>query len=226
MSDQQKKNAGEAAAAQIQNHTTIGLGSGSTVTYFLDALGRRILEERLDIRGVSSSEKTTRLAAERGIPLVTFSETASLDTAVDGADEISPSLALIKGGGASLLREKIVIEAARRVLIIADEAKAVSVLGSFPLPVEVVMFGWQQTKAKLEAEGLEPVLRQGENGPLVTDNDNYILDCRTGDVSDPAALHRRLKQLTGVVETGIFPDQADEAILGTPEGTSILQRKG
>jgi ribose 5-phosphate isomerase A len=217
--DAQKQAAGEAAAELVEAGMVVGLGTGSTAAWFVKALAAR----SLDIRGVPTSEATANLARELGIPLVGLDDVKAIDLTVDGADEIGPGLSLIKGGGAALLREKLVWEASRRCVVIADAAKVVKVLGQFPLPIEVVRFGHPHTGRRLadiaaEFELPPPRLRTAERGVVVTDGGNVIYDLAAGAIPDPAALAGALKSLTGVVEHGLFLDLADAALVGTDAG--------
>ena len=181
----------------------------------------------LDVRGVPTSEKTAELARDLGIPLMALDDVKAIDLTVDGADEIGPGLSLIKGGGAALLREKLVWEASTRCVVIADAAKHVKTLGKFPLPIEVVRFGHVHTGQKLadiaaEFELQPPRLRKAERGIVVTDGGNVIYDMMPGVIADPAILGQALKSVTGVVDHGLFLDLADEALVGTDEGVVRL----
>lgn len=221
--DAQKKASGEAAALLVEPGMVVGLGTGSTAAWFVKALAAR----KLDIRGVPTSEATASLARELGIPLVALDDVMSIDLTVDGADEIGPGLSLIKGGGAALLREKLVWEASRRCVVIADAAKHVKVLGKFPLPIEVVRFGHSHTGRRLADIAAEfdlppPRLRMADRGVVVTDGGNVIYDMASGGIADPAALAQALKTVTGVVDHGLFLDLADEALVGTDEGVVKL----
>ena len=219
-----KRRAGYRAAELVEDGMTVGLGTGSTAFYLVERLGRRVREEGLRVRCVPTSSRTEEQARSSGLTLVDFAEVRELDLAVDGADEIGPGLSLIKGGGGALLREKLVASAARRFVVIADVAKRVPVLGEFPLPVEVVPFAWQVTARRVaRVTGAEPSLRLGEDGrAFVTDNGNYILDCRCRRIPDPARTERELKLLTGVVECGLFVGLAHSAIVGTDEGVENI----
>jgi ribose 5-phosphate isomerase A len=221
-----KQRAGYKAVELVEDGMTLGLGTGSTAYWAVERLGERVREEGLRVRCVPTSRRTEEQARSLGIPLVTFAEVHRLDLAIDGADEIGPGLALIKGGGGALLREKLVAAAARRFVVIADASKKVEVLGKFPLPVEVVPFAWEVTARRVaEAVGVEPQLRRDASGATyVTDNGNYILDCRCGEIRDPATMERELKLLTGVVECGLFVGMADEAIVATDEGVEVIGR--
>jgi ribose 5-phosphate isomerase A len=221
--DDQKRISGEAAAELVENGMVVGLGTGSTAAWFVKALAAR----KLDIRGVPTSEATANLARELGIPLAALDDVKSIDLTVDGADEIGPGLSLIKGGGAALLREKLVWEASKRCVVIADAAKHVTALGKFPLPIEVVRFGHVHTGQRLadiaaEFDLLPPRLRMAERGVVVTDGGNVIYDMAAGVIAEPAALAAALKAVTGVVDHGLFLDLADEALLGTDQGVVKL----
>jgi ribose 5-phosphate isomerase A len=221
--DDQKRISGEAAAELVEAGMVVGLGTGSTAAWFVKALAAR----KLDIRGVPTSEATANLARELGIPLAALDDVKSIDLTVDGADEVGPGLSLIKGGGAALLREKLVWEASKRCVVIADAAKKVDALGKFPLPIEVVRFGHVHTGHRLadiaaEFELLPPRLRMADRGIVVTDGGNVIYDLPSSVIAEPAALAAALKAVTGVVDHGLFLDLADEALLGTDQGVVKL----
>jgi ribose 5-phosphate isomerase A len=225
MSDQQKQRAGEAAAERVEAGMVVGLGTGSTAAWFVKALAARKLP---DLRCVPTSEKTADLARELGLTLSTLDDTPRIDLTVDGADEVGPGLALIKGGGAALLREKLVWEASARCIVIADAAKVVKTLGAFPLPIEVVAFGHKTTGNRIADVladhdiALPARLRQADRGIVRTDGGNVIYDAKCGAITDPARLADDLKLITGVVEHGLFLDLADEAIIGTDDGVDLL----
>src|SRR5215210_5246751 len=223
-----KQRAGFRAAEFVEDGMSVGLGTGSTAYWLVERLGERVRDEGLRVRGVPTSRRTEEQARRLRIPLVTLGEAGALDLAIDGADEIGPGLALIKGGGGALLREKLVASAARRFVVVADASKRVEVLGRFPLPVEVVPFAWELTARRVSAlTRAEPALRRGEGGEVyVTDNGNYILDCRCGEIPDPARTGRELKALTGVVESGLFVGMADLAVVATDGGVEIIGRQG
>jgi len=223
--DDQKRAAGEAAAALVEPGMIVGLGTGSTAAWFVKALAAR----RLDVRGVPTSRATADLAASLGIALAELDDVKAIDLTVDGADEIGPGLALIKGGGAALLREKLVWEASRRCVVIADAAKKVPMLGAFPLPIEVVPFGHRSTALRISdalAEcdiGIGPRLRKKDGAPVQTDNGNLIYDAACGRIPAPAALALALKSVTGVVDHGLFLDLADLALVGEEGGVVSLE---
>jgi ribose 5-phosphate isomerase A len=217
--DVSRRKAGEVAAAEVKDGMKLGLGSGRTAEYFVQALGARLTRETLRIVGVPTSEQTAALARDFGIPLTTLEDTPELDLVVDGADEVGPGLRLIKGGGGALLREKIVASSAKRMIVVADAAKVVPTLGAYPLPIEVVPFGISATRRTIERTasrlGLTGALnvRQGNAGPYVTDGGNHIIDASFGRIPDPDTLSAALKQITGVVEHGLFIRLAGDAII-------------
>ncbi|MEK5062263.1 ribose-5-phosphate isomerase RpiA [Cytobacillus sp. FSL R5-0596] len=223
-SDLQKKAAGEKAAEFVRSGMTIGLGSGSTVFWFLKRLGE-LINAGLTVRGVPSSLRTEGWAREFNIPLTDFSKTQLLDLAIDGADEVDPYFNLTKGGGGSLLREKIVDAYAKKLIIIVDESKLVNQLGKFPLPVEVVPFGWELTSNRIAELGAIPQLRVNDGEIFVSNNGNYILDCQFEKIPNPKELHNQLKQMTGVVETGLFIDMTDLVLVGSTGKVDSLKKK-
>jgi ribose 5-phosphate isomerase A len=220
-----KQRAGFRAVEFVEGGMAVGLGTGTTAYWMVERLAERV-REGLDVRCVPTSRRTEEQARARGIPLVTFAEVQRLDLSIDGADEIGPGLALIKGGGGALLREKLVARAARRFVVIADAGKRVETLGRFPLPVEVVPFAWEVTARRVaEVTRAEPRLRRDERGETyLTDNGNYILDCRCGEIRDPEGTERELKLLTGVVECGLFVSMADLAVVATDDAVEIIER--
>ena len=223
--DGQKHEAAAAALAEVADGMILGLGTGSTAAIFVDLLGARV-RDRLRVTGVPTSERTAEQARRLGIPLAGLDDCPALDLVVDGADEVDTgSLALVKGLGGALLREKLVALAGRRMVVIVDEGKLVTGLGHGPVPVEIVAFGAATTLARLREAGAVPQLRLGPGGaPYRTDGGNLIADCRFALIPDPAALHARLKVLTGVVETGLFPGLASRVIVGAADGPRILER--
>jgi len=225
--DDQKRAAGEAAAKLVESGMIVGLGTGSTAAWFVRALADRMQAEKLDVRAVTTSQATTALAEVLGIPLLDLNQ-VEIDLTVDGADEVGPGLSLIKGAGAALLREKLVWEASRRCVVIADAAKRVARLGKRPLPIEVVRFGHESTALRISdvlAEydvGVGPRLRLKDNEAVVTDEGHLIYDAFCGTIEAPALLADALKCVTGVVEHGLFLDLADEALIGTDDGVERL----
>ncbi len=227
MSDDLKRRAAEAAVAHVEDGMRLGLGSGSTAAHFLTLLGRRVADG-LDVAGVPTSEATARLARAAGVPLTTLDENPELDLDVDGADEIGPGLALIKGGGGALLREKIVAAASARMIVVADMGKRVDELGAFPLPIEVAPFGLAATALAIERAAVElglPAaldLRRRHGKPFVTDGGNRILDASFGRIPDPEALANRLANIPGIVEHGLFLGLADLALIASPDGVAVI----
>jgi ribose 5-phosphate isomerase A len=225
--DEQKRAAGEAAAELVESGMIVGLGTGSTAAWFVRAVAERMDREKLDVRAVATSTATAGLAEVLGIPLLELGQ-VQIDLTVDGADEIGPGLALIKGAGAALLREKLVWEASRRCVVIADEGKRVPRLGKAALPIEVVRFGHESTALRIcdalaECDlGAAPRLRIRDGQMVVTDGGNVIYDVVCGAIEEPAMLADALKSVTGVVEHGLFLDLADEALLGTDGGVERL----
>jgi len=222
--DTWKHLAGEAAAKLIEEGMVIGLGSGSTAAHMIHGLARRIQEGLRIVGGVPTSQATAQLASSLGIPLTNLDTHPKLDLAIDGADEIDDQLHLIKGGGGALLREKIVASVAQRFIVIGDVNKQVQVLGlRTPLPVEVIPFAETPVRKRLEDLGAVVKVRQRRDQVYLTDNGNVILDCLfTNGIPDPSNLEPRIKQIVGVVETGLFLHMAEQVIIGGPEGVKIL----
>jgi ribose 5-phosphate isomerase A len=219
--------AARAALERLEPGMTIGLGSGRAVWRLIDLIGERWPGGAVPLRSAFASNRTRELAAAQGIEAVELDGTTRLDLAIDGADEVDPQLGLIKGGGAALLREKIVVTAADRFLVVAEVRKRVARLGeTFKLPVEVVRFGWADTRRRLLDTLLPSAdLRISAADPVVTDEGHYLLDCTLPAQGDPALLGEALKATVGVVEHGLFIGLADEAILGTPDGrVEVMQR--
>jgi len=212
-----KTAAAELAVAELRDGMLVGLGTGSTATLAVRAIGRRV-REGLRITGVATSEQTEALARELGIPLTTLAEDTVIDVTIDGADEVERgTLALIKGAGGALLREKIVASASRRLVIVIDSSKWVDRLGTrYPVPVEVVPFGWPTTAARLRRLGATPELRRDGGRPFVTDGGHYILDCGFPDIPDPATLAHHLDGVVGVVEHGLFIGLTSRVVEATP----------
>ena len=219
-----KRDAGEAAAALVTDGMVVGLGTGSTAYFVIAALIRRVAEG-LHITAIPTSEASGKQAQAGGITLVDFATVTEIDLTIDGADAITRvGLHMIKGLGGALLREKIVANASRKLVIVADSGKLVDQLGTnSPLPVEVVPFGWQVTAARIGTLAGPPKLRMDAAGaPFRTDGGNYILDCQTGAIADPVALDARLQGVVGVVETGLFISRADAVYLADADGVRCL----
>lgn len=223
--DKAKFVAAKRAVDFVENGMKVGLGTGSTAAWMVRCLGERVREEGLRIVGVPTSTRTAELARAVGIKIASLDDVKWLDLTIDGADEVDQNLALIKGGGAALLQEKIVATASDQMIVIADAAKEVQQLGNFPLPIEVVPFGWQTTKALVE-ETLESLdvlardvtLRMNGDRPLITDESNYILDLHLRRIGNPRQMALILNQIPGVVENGLFIDICDILVLGHGDG--------
>lgn len=215
-----KERAARAAADQVHSGMRLGLGSGSTVYLIVAALGQRIQRGELqNIEVVVASSWADRAAREAGLPITTLDDRPWLDLSIDGADEVDPDRNMIKGGGGALLRERIVLAAAERTLIVIDESKLVQRLGErWAVPVEVVQFGWRVAERILREYGAQPQLRMDGDQPLRTDEGNIILDCRFGPIADPASLARSLNEVPGVMAHGLFLGMADQVLIGTESG--------
>ena len=222
-----KREVGEAAAKLVESGMIVGLGTGSTAAWFVRALAQRIVSEKLDVRGVATSAATQTLAEVLAIPLLELNA-VEIDLTIDGADEIGPGLQLIKGAGAALLREKLVWEASRRCVVIADERKRVPRLGKFPLPIEVIRFGHEATALRIgdalsECDlGAAPRLRIRDGEVVVTDSGNLLYDVACGAIDEPSMLADAIKSVTGVVDHGLFLDMDDEALVGGDKGVQRL----
>ncbi|WP_210611112.1 ribose-5-phosphate isomerase RpiA [Priestia flexa] len=200
----EKQAVGEKAAEFVKDDMIVGLGTGSTVYYTILKLGERV-KNGLRIQGVPTSKETEKLARQVGIPLVTLADVNKLDLAIDGADEVDNQFSLIKGGGGALLREKMIAKASEQFIVVADSTKLVQTLGAFPLPVEVVRFGWEMTAKHIRDLGCVPRLRLLEDHtPFITDNGNYIIDCHFQEIKRPHELEVTLNMMPGVVENGLF----------------------
>src|SRR4051812_17442601 len=198
--DRLKMEAARRALALVEPGMTVGLGSGSTATMWIKLLGERVQSGELKIRAIASSEDSEELGRSYGIPFTDFEETKQLDLTVDGADEVAPGLALIKGGGGKLLREKIVASASKRFVVVVDESKVVEKLGAFPLPVEVIQMAEPLVSAELKKLGFTPTIRMNKDGSqYITDEGNLILDCSGMLIEDPVAMGKKLDSIVGVV---------------------------
>jgi ribose 5-phosphate isomerase A len=216
--DDAKRMAARRALEYVEDGMLLGLGSGTTSTMFIQELGERV-KQGLRVRGIATSTASQQLAESLSIPITNFDESPVLDLAVDGADEVGPGLALIKGGGGALLREKIVASAARRFIVIADSSKLVDHLGRFPLPVEVIQMALPIVTRKLAAFGVNPKLRHRPDGSrYITDEGNYILDCVCGEIANPAKTAAEIRGIAGVVEHGLFLGMASLALIASDQG--------
>ena len=220
-----KKLAAEAALDYVKDGYVVGLGTGSTIRYLLAALEQRV-RAGLKITGVPTSEETAELARKAGIPLLSDDDLWPIDVAVDGADQVDPQLNLIKGGGGALLREKIVAANARQMIITVDETKRVSVLGgAFPLPIEVLPFGWRNTAREIEQLGGKTVRRERNSHVFRTASGHYILDLHIARIEDPADLEVRLNRIPGVIECGLFVGRTDVLIVAASNGVEVHTRQ-
>lgn len=224
--DSLKREAAVAAMREVSDGMVLGLGTGSTVTHFIRELGDRV-GMGLKVSAIATSVRSETLALEVGVPIITFKERQVLDLTVDGADEVSSELDLVKGLGGALVREKIVAKASHRVVIVVDGSKLVDHLGTrSPVPVEVVPFADDIVIHQLREIGGDPVLRpSAEGGPFVSDNGNHVVDWHFGPILDPPMVERQLKSVAGVVDSGIFSNLADTVIVARPNGLEILERE-
>jgi len=217
--------AAKRAADYVESGMRVGLGTGSTAAWLVRCLGEMVREDGLKIQGVPTSTRTAELARQVGIEVISLDEAKWLDLTIDGADEFDSDLNLIKGGGGALLQEKIVATASDQMIVIADVAKEVAQLGAFPLPVEVIPFGWQTTKALIEETlinidvlGRDTTLRMNGDAPFVTDEGNYIVDMHLSRIGNPRQLALVINQIPGIVENGLFIDICDIVVIGHGDG--------
>ena len=224
--DMAKYVAARRAVDYVQDGMRVGLGTGSTAAWMVRCLGDLVREDGLRVSGVPTSSRTAALARECGVPLTTLEDARWLDLTIDGADEVDADLNLVKGGGGALLQEKIVATASDMMVVIADPSKRVEALGAFPLPVEVIPFGWQTTKALIEeslvgqdVDGRTVTLRLAQDAPFRTDEGNLILDVHLRRIGNPRQVALLLNQIPGVVENGLFLDVADVVVTGRQDGS-------
>jgi ribose 5-phosphate isomerase A len=220
----EKKIAAEYSVNFIEDGMTVGLGTGSTVELMVYKLAERI-KAGLNIKAISTSQATTKLASSLGIKLTKLDEVEEIDVTIDGADEVDQNLNGIKGGGGALLQEKIVAVNSKKNIWIVDSTKIVETLGKFPLPVEVIKLGSTQLCVRLEANGFKPTIRVKKNTRFVTDNNNFIIDLKMDKIPDPVALDMKLKSFSGVVETGLFCSIATTVIVGMKDKVKIINKK-
>ena len=228
--DDLKRQVAARALEQVRDGMKLGLGTGSTAKHFVELLGMRV-RDGLNVVGVPTSEATRADAMRCGVPLTTLDEVDRLDLTVDGADEIDPALNLIKGGGGALLREKIVASASDRMIVIADETKWVDMLGRFPLPVEVIPFGFAATRRAIDKAFAQAgvsgqmMVRKGKDGHVfVTDGGHWIVDAHLGRIPDAPRLAGLLTSIPGVVEHGLFIGLASTAMLAGAQGIRVVER--
>ncbi len=222
-----KKQAALKALDYVKDGQILGLGTGSTVAYFIEGLGKKIEDESIRIIGVATSYQSQNLAKKYNIPLKNLEDVPYIDLDVDGADEVDSELNVIKGGGAALLKEKIVASASKEVIIIVDGTKMSNKLGEkFALPIEVIPFAYKLIMEKIKTLGAKVKLREAEkkDGPIVTDNGNFILDAKFESIRDPKNLEKELNLVPGILECGIFYNLVDKVIVAKKEGTEVLEK--
>ena len=224
MQEDKKKNAGIKAAEYIKDGMIVGLGTGSTAKYLVERVGE-LVKGGLKIQAVATSKATEEQARELGIPLLDVNEVEYLDIAIDGVDEIDKDFNATKGGGGALFREKIVASLAKEVIWIMDDSKLVDAIGDFPLPVEILPYGYKVTLKRLKDLGLNPVMRLKNNELYVTDNGNYIADLRMSAPVDVKDIKEKLDNTVGVLETGQFLNMCNRIIVGTDDGVKIFENK-
>ena len=220
----EKQLSAEAACNYVKDGMIVGLGTGTTAEFAVRKIGK-LVRNGLSIRGIPTSNRTKELAEAEGIPLIDFSESMFIDLTIDGADEIDGNLNMIKGGGAALLQEKIVASVSRAEIIVVNKTKLVDQLGAFPLPVEVIPFGWQVVFNQLESLHGNPDLRLNKGQPQVTDQGNYIIDCHFRKIEIPKLLEHQLNMIPGVVENGLFINLCTKMILADGEQLIVKDRK-
>jgi ribose 5-phosphate isomerase A len=223
-----KKNAALEATKHVKNHSIVGLGSGTTVAFAIEALGERVKNENLKIMGIPSSYQAFQLAVQHNIQITTLDEHPIIDITIDGADQITPELYLIKGMGAALAREKIVAATSKYNIIIADESKRVNMLGenNQAVPIEILPFALSLAKNKITALGGVPIVREGKGklGPIITDNGNVIIDATFGIIQNPQELSAKIKMIPGIVETGFFVNLTNIAYIATENKIEKIQK--
>jgi ribose 5-phosphate isomerase A len=220
-----KKIAAEKAVEHIKDGMVVGLGTGSTIYFAIQKIGKYV-KEGLQIKVIATSHQTESLALEQSIPMTSFAHVDGIDLTIDGADEVDTNFNLIKGGGGALLREKIVADASKEFIVVVDESKLVAQLGKFFLPVEVLPFGMEKTMQKLHHLGCHPTIRVTNNKPFVTDNSNLIIDCAFKFIEHPQSLHNQINSIVGVVDNGLFINMANKVIVGCFDQTvKVLESK-
>ena len=221
---QEKRMAGIKAADYIKDNMIVGLGTGSTVYYLIEQVGR-LVKQGLNIKTVPTSRRTSSLAKKFNIPEIAIDEVAKIDLAIDGVDEIDKHFNAIKGGGGALFREKIVSKIANKVIWIMDSSKMVDTIGTFPLPVEILPYGFTHIIRKLEVLSFNPTLRMNSDIPYMTDNNNYIVDLHLGKSFDIEYVSEKLKSISGVLETGLFLNACDKIIVGINNEARVIENK-
>jgi len=220
----EKQIAGEKAVEFIKDKMTVGLGTGSTASFTIKKLGEMI-KSGLDIKCVSTSNETTSLAVSLGIPLVSIDDIDEIDLTIDGADEIDPQFNGIKGGGGALLFEKIVAASSKKIIWVVDSTKMVKKLGKYPVPLEILPFGYKQTFKKLDLLGYNPIVRSKNNKMFLTDSNNYIIDLHLERIDDPVKLEKELNMIPGVIENGLFVNMTDNVVVGRDGNTEVLKNE-
>lgn len=224
--DELKAQTGRESVKYIQSGMIVGLGTGSTVRYMVDELGKQVQAGNLtNIIGVTTSRRTAKQAQDLGITIKDIDDIDHIDLCIDGADEVSDDFQGIKGGGGALLWEKIVANASNKIIWIVDESKLVHKLGKFPLPVEVVPFGAQLVFNRLAKKGYKPTWRMDGDQKFLTDENNYIIDLHLGEIDHPEQLADELIHMVGVIETGLFLNRVNDVIVGTQNGPKILHAR-
>lgn len=223
--DELKQLVGQEAVKFIKDGMIVGLGTGSTVKFMVDALGKRVADEQLSIVGVPTSQRTKEQATRLGIPVKDLDEVDHIDLTIDGADQIDKNFQGIKGGGAAHLWEKIVAINSTKNIWIVDKSKMVDQLGSFPLPLEVIPYGSRQLFQRLANRGFNPVFRMKDGHHVLTDSNNYIIDLHLHQIQDPQGLAFTLNQMTGIVEHGLFLNIVNTVIVGEENGPKVLQAR-
>ncbi|MEA3136268.1 MAG: ribose 5-phosphate isomerase [Thermoplasmata archaeon] len=219
-----KRKAGEAAAELVQDGMVVGLGTGSTVRYFIEALGKRVAAG-LKVQGIPTSESSAKLARSLGIPLTSLDEKAVVDLTVDGADEFDAQLRLIKGGGGALTREKIVAKASKRMVVVADEGKQVKELGStFPLPIECIAIAKAPLMRRLQELGATAKVREVDGKPFLTDNGHLVVDAKFARIEYPEAIEQAIETMPGVLACGLFLGLCESVLVGTEDGVRTVKR--
>ena len=223
--EEMKRVAGEYAVGFVQPGFVTGIGTGSTVYYFIHALAEKV-KQGLDITAVVTSRKSGELSKQLGITVTDLNDVDTIDITIDGADEVDRQLQLIKGGGGALLQEKMVAAASRKMIVIADGNKIADQLGRFPLPVEVIPYGWKQTQKHIGKLGCRKIiLREKDGKPFITDHGHYIFDCHFEKIEQASLLSQQLNSIPGVVENGLFIDMASAVIIGKEDGTTQTMTK-
>jgi ribose 5-phosphate isomerase A len=213
-----KREVGIKASKLVKPGMVVGIGTGTTAYYLIVSLAQ-LVREGMDIRCVPTSRATERLALDSKLRLTGLNDVEHIDITIDGADEIDPQLQLIKGGGGALLQEKMVAAASKQMIVIADHTKLVKQLGTFPLPVEVIPFGWKQVQRYIQQlYPIQATLRMKDNSVFRTDHGHHILDCHFGHITDARSLHATLNTIPGVVENGLFLGMATGTMIGYPDG--------